>query len=597
MKKTIALILALIMTFSACLTAAAVTDDSKENDAAVVRGDKPEVTSTAAAGYPKLSGVDPLKDGNKIKWQAYAGAVKYRVFVKNSGSWKKLADTASLSYSHTKAKINTSYTYTVRALNKSGAFISGFDKNGVTFRRLAAPTIKSIENVAGGVKITVNSVKGTSKNCVFVKGGTYGSSWKKLGYGGGTVTVSITKGNGGNTLSFCLRGCSADNKYLSVGSASKACTIYDAPKLKTASVNGGQKLTVVKIAGAYSYRIYIRSGGKWTKLADTKTSYTNKNVAYGKTYTYTVRALDYFGKLISGYYSTGFSLQYLTTPQITKIENVDYATRVSWNAIKGADHYRLFYKRNAGDAWLTGGDTIRDHYDLDMNSADEGHLFYYTVRAMDANNNYISSYDTNGKTFVYEGTPEILYIENYDDGITLTVHMPKNVPGYRVFLKSGTGWTPIGESYEQWFTYDQVEYGESYVFTVRGIDAQGNFMTWYDRYGWEDSYLYRRPDPQDTCYDADQIARELRQIGEELGMKYKEGLDNYADHKLLGMSTIYGNNCGDVTEKMVTRGRYRLEHYLERITNYGYYPGEYYFEVQHVFYDGTDYYILAAKPI
>ena len=564
MKKTIALILALIMTFSACLTAAAVTDDSKENDAAVVRGDRPEVTATAAAGYPKLSGVEPLKDGNKIKWQAYTGAVKYRVFVKNSGSWKKLADTASLSYSHTKAKINTSYTYTVRALNKSGAFISGFDKNGVTFRRLAAPTIKSIENVAGGVKITVNTVKGTSKNCVFVKGGTYGSSWTRIATTAqhSTVSVPIDSRNSGEKLSFTVRAANGSGDYISYFNSGKSATYISAPTLSIATVNGGHQLTVNRVKGASKYRVFVREVSGWKKIADTTSTCTYKNLTAGRPYTYTVRAINASGAYISGFSSVGFTMDYRKTPKLSKLEQSAGCLRLTWSSVSNTSYYRVFRKGPEDKSWKGIAYTASASYnDYDI---EEGVKYTYTVRCADEYGRYTSYFDTIGLTGTYLGWTEIMYAENSGDGITLCWNTVDAAAKYRLFIKLDGTWTAVTDTNKYYTTYADVEEGETYTFAVRAVDKNGKYCTGM----YSSGFLVTYHSNAETTLNENKLVDAYSGAVSSKNIVFTDkDLDKnkYAVRTFIADTGCYGDNCGDVTKNLSTMGKRRINAFIKEL--------------------------------
>lgn len=57
----------------------------------------------------------------KVTWNKSAGAEKYRVYYKEgNGSWKKLVDTSSTSYTWTKAKSGKTYTFRVRCITSNG---------------------------------------------------------------------------------------------------------------------------------------------------------------------------------------------------------------------------------------------------------------------------------------------------------------------------------------------------------------------------------------------------------------------------------------------------------------------------------------------
>lgn len=80
---------------------------------------------------PVISKLENTTSGVKITWSAVAGAEKYRVFVMDGASWKKLGDTSSTTFVHTAAVSGTTYTYTVRCISSDGsAYTSGFYSSG-----------------------------------------------------------------------------------------------------------------------------------------------------------------------------------------------------------------------------------------------------------------------------------------------------------------------------------------------------------------------------------------------------------------------------------------------------------------------------------
>ena len=100
-----------------------------------------------------------------------------------------------------------------------------------------------------------------------------------------------------------------------VVSAQSAKTSLATPKIsKAESINGGVKLTWIKVKGAEKYRVYYKGSKGWTRLADTtSTSYTDSKVSSGKTYIYTVRCINSSAtKFTSGYDSKGKSVKYIS---------------------------------------------------------------------------------------------------------------------------------------------------------------------------------------------------------------------------------------------------------------------------------------------
>ena len=141
-----------------------------------------------------------------VKWQKVSGAPKYRVFRKTgSGSWTKLTDTTATSYTDNNANVNTKYTYTVRCINNSGNYISGYDSTGKSVTvpyKLTNPTITSVSAAPGAVTVKWNAVGGASNYRVFRKLGT--GSWVKLGDTSSLSFVDKTA-KSGNTYTYTVR--------------------------------------------------------------------------------------------------------------------------------------------------------------------------------------------------------------------------------------------------------------------------------------------------------------------------------------------------------------------------------------------------------
>ena len=121
----------------------------------------------APADCPQVKSITPTLDGLKITWNAFAGAAKYRVFIFNGTSWKGIGDTASTSFEHKKLTNGTTYTYTVRALDKKGKFASKYYTEGWKQTFYSTPTVTSVQGVEGGLKISWNKVEGVNKYRIY----------------------------------------------------------------------------------------------------------------------------------------------------------------------------------------------------------------------------------------------------------------------------------------------------------------------------------------------------------------------------------------------------------------------------------------------
>jgi fibronectin type 3 domain-containing protein len=167
---------------------------------------------------PKLSSISNGAKGVTVKWSASKGAVKYRVYRKTgSGSWKKLADTTSTSYTDKTAKAGTTYSYTVRCITADGkSATSGYDTTGKTIKRLTQPT-PSVSKTSNGIKTSWSKVTGASKYYVYRK--TASGSWSKIAT---TTSTSYTDKTAkkGTTYYYTVKAVSGS--YLSSYTSSKA---------------------------------------------------------------------------------------------------------------------------------------------------------------------------------------------------------------------------------------------------------------------------------------------------------------------------------------------------------------------------------------
>lgn len=148
---------------------------------------------------PQIKSVTPSYNSITLKWSAAGNASGYQVYRKvNSGKWKKVKTTGSLSYKDTNVKAGYKYTYSVKAYGKTGGktLYSVFDRIG---KAGSLTTAISVNNKKGkGALITWKKTTGASgyyiyraasKNGKFKKIKTITSS-KTISY----VNTKLTKG-------------------------------------------------------------------------------------------------------------------------------------------------------------------------------------------------------------------------------------------------------------------------------------------------------------------------------------------------------------------------------------------------------------------
>ena len=438
---------------------------------------------------PVISGLEVTNSGVKITWGKAAGAAKYRVFRKNaSGGWSKVADTAETTYTDTAPTAGASYTYTIRCLDASGSFASAYDNTGKSIVFAAKPAISSISSEYTGVKVTWGKIADAAKYRVYRKSGS--GSWAKVGDTAST-SYTDTSAAGGSKYSYTVRCLDGAGNFISgYDSTGKSITYVAAPVLKSVSnVYGGVTVTWAASAGAAKYRVYRKSGsGSWAKVADTTAlTYTDKTVAAGTTYAYTVRCLDSAGATISSYNSAGLSITYIAAPAVSSVSNVVGGVKISWAKSDGVAQYRLYRKSGSG-SWAKIADTTAFNYT--DKSVTSGTKYSYTLRCMDSAGNLISGFDPAGKAITYVAAPAISGVSNVYGGVSVTWSKVTGAAKYRVYRKSGSGsWAKVGDTAETSYTDKTAASGTKYSYTVRCLDSAGATVSSYDSTGKSITYV------------------------------------------------------------------------------------------------------------
>ncbi len=260
---------------------------------------------------PKITKMENTASGIKLSLGKVTGGEKYRIYLKTTSGWHKLADTISTSYTYTGAKSGSSYTFTVRCITSDAkSFLSSFYSSGWTQKFVASPKITKTENTMSGIKLSWGKVAGAEKYRVFVKSA---SGWKKAGDTASTSYI-YTGVKSGTTYTFTVRCLSADSKSFtsSYSSAGWSRKFISAPKISALSnTSKGVKITWGKVAGAAKYRVYVKTSNGWQKIGDTTSNtLTHTAAKSGTTYTYTVRCISADAKsFTSAFDSKGKSIK------------------------------------------------------------------------------------------------------------------------------------------------------------------------------------------------------------------------------------------------------------------------------------------------
>lgn len=432
---------------------------------------------------PVLTSANGTNDGIQIVWKASAGAAKYRVFYKNSqGGWSRQGDTTATSLLDTNVRDGGTYTYTVRCLDSAGNYCSSFDPNGIQGTHVAAPVI-SAANGADGVDIKWNAVSGAEKYRVYY----YGSKgWTRMADTDGTSYTDQDVSSNSNYM-YLVRCIDKDaTRFTSGSSNSVKIHYYEAPTVKLSSAVDGVQVSWNAVAGGQKYRLYYKGANGWTRITDTaSTSYLDKNVTSGKTYTYTVRCINNAADTFLSYFKPGVSIQFVNAPEV-KLELNDNSITVNWDKVEGAALYRVYHRTANG--WTRITDTANNFYE--DKSVQSGNTYTYTVRCLNAEANAFTSFFRDGKSVKFVTAPKISSVTNTTKGVKISWSACEGAEKYRVYYKNGSSWTRIGETTGTSFEHTAAESGKTYTYTVRCINnALNQFQSSFDKNGKSIKYI------------------------------------------------------------------------------------------------------------
>lgn len=384
-----------------------------------------EIAETAVDNIPKINRINPTAYGVNIYWSAFDGAAKYIVFIeKDGGGWKRIGVSENTSFLYEIEPNAKANTYTVRAADKDGKFISGYDKKGFTHTFLETPELRPVENVNDGQKVLWNASEGCVNYMVYIAGD---GKWQKLGVTDKTYFINPDV-TAGKRYSYTVRCWDTEtdqpqSSYMPRGTASYYAS---APVItKFTPVKGGTQIDWDKVPAAPRYGFFVKNGSKWKCLAVTAgTSYVHKNLKDGTEYKYTVRCIDPFGNFCSGYNTEGFDRRYLENPSISSITAENGGTYLQWNTSEYIDACRIYRKPFKG-SWICIGKSATG--DFTDTGVEKNTLYTYTLRGVNEDGDLLTHFTDTG---VYYYNSKLADGKIKSGGSTYSFKNGKLVQGY-----------------------------------------------------------------------------------------------------------------------------------------------------------------------
>lgn len=478
---------------------------------------------------PRITSLTDTADGVNIQWDPIRGAYKYRVYYKSGNGWTRMAETDRTHFLDRDVKWGASYTYTVRCINEAGRLNSPFNADGWKHTHyLDTPQITALSSTGNGVRITWSKIDGAAQYRVYYKGR---NGWTKMAQTADTSYVD-TDVSIGATYTYTVRCLNAagDTFVSSFNSNGWKYTYYpqNTPRITSfESTASGVVIHWDKVDGAEKYAVYYMGRNGWTRMGTTaSTSYLDKDVKVGSTYRYTVRCINSaLTKFTSDCDSGGWTYTFspaLDTPHIKSYENLADCVRITWDPVKGAARYRLYYQIvDFNTGWKRGGETTTNSIDFKISDYErETDLpVIYTVRCITADGKgFCSDFDRDNEPHTFFEPPHVS-TQTTRDGVKITWSRANDAT-YRVYYKGRNGWTRMADVKGGEYIDSDVKAMSTYTYTVRRISDDGTkFLSYFNTSGVR------------HVYDTSKLIPEIKHI-----IVYEDGLYFYTGAPIAGVT-------------------------------------------------------------
>ena len=333
-------------------------------------------------------------NGNvKIAWEAFSkngtAAAKYVIYKKNtSNKWAKIGTTSGTSYKDSSAIPGDPNTYTVLALDANGKQLTGYG-DGTKISFCIDPVPITVTNKAAGILVKWNAVDKAENYDIFRK--TKSGSWERL-----TTTTNLQysdkKAVFAKTYYYSVRAKTKKGNYINkYGNGTAIARYVAAPEITLDNIGKGVEVRWKAVTNAAKYRVYVQdTDGSWKRIAIVKgKSCVDKDVVKGKTYTYSVVAVDANDRPMNKNGSGASIVRKVVSPTSVTATVKSTGVRLEWKAISNAESYTVFRKTGSG-SWSQVGSTSGLSY-IDKN-VKSGTTYYYSVIAYNTRGKALNDY-------------------------------------------------------------------------------------------------------------------------------------------------------------------------------------------------------------
>ena len=449
---------------------------------------------TGTQGAPDVpTGLGATPDNRQVmlSWVQPSGGAEvtdYEYEQDFSGTWTSTGSTDT-GYTVRNLTNGQSYTFRVRAANSAGPSAASTASPSVIPATVpGAPT--NIGVTANDQEVELSWTAPASNGGESITDYEYEQSgsgtW--ISTGGTATGYTVRNLTNGQPYRFRVRALNS----VGAGSASAAslnvtpATEPDAPTNLGATVSD-QSVDLIWTAPASNggatilrYEYELDNSGTWTSTGGTATSHTVRNLTNDQSYTFRVRAVNRVGAGLASSAQSATPTGTLAAPDTPTGLSLTPGNRqvmLSWVQPSGGaalTHYE--YELDGSGTWISTGSTASSTTVMGLTN---GQSYAFRVRAVNsAGASTASGSQSATPTTTVPEAPESLSFTPGDGQVTLRWRAPANDGGDPIthyeYEQDGSGtWISTGST-DTSHTVTGLNNGQTYIFRVRAVNAQGN---------------------------------------------------------------------------------------------------------------------------
>ena len=399
----------------------------------------------------------------------------------SSGTYSKVGDATTTSYTDTGLTANTTYYYKVSASNSAGESSQSSSVSAKTSESIpAVPSeVSASAESSSSIKVSWSSVTGATGYKVYrssSSSGTYNSV-------GDVTTTSYTNTGltAGTTYYYKV------SAYNSAGESAQSSSVSAKPESIPATPTGvsasAESSTSIKVSwssviGATGYKVYrsTSSSGTYSSVGDvTTTSYTNTGLTAGTTYYYKVSAYNSAGESAQSSSVSAKPESIPSTPTGVWAEVASSSSiQVGWSSVTGATGYKVYRSTSSSGTYSKVGDATTTSYTDTGLTANT--TYYYKVSATNSAGESAQSSSVSAKPESIPSTPTGVWAGvASENSIWVGWSSVTGATGYVVYRSSSASGTyrDVGDVTTNSYTDTGLTANTTYYYKVSAYNSTG----------------------------------------------------------------------------------------------------------------------------